>query len=61
MHGFTCGVDDLLLISKEEILRTESIRRCESIGESVHSKFIGVEYDRLGKQTYFPLQLTFVS
>ncbi|CAN6457611.1 unnamed protein product [Victoria cruziana] len=47
MHGFTCGVDDLLLISKEEILRTESIRRCESIGESVHSKFIGVEYDRL--------------
>ncbi|KAF3775057.1 DNA-directed RNA polymerase I subunit 1 [Nymphaea thermarum] len=49
MHGFTCGVDDLLLVPEAEVLRTESTNRCESIGESVHSKFLGVEYDQLVK------------
>lgn len=42
MHGFTCGVDDLLLIDGKDGERKNQLESCEEIGDIVHREFIGV-------------------
>ncbi|XP_012574995.1 DNA-directed RNA polymerase I subunit 1-like isoform X1 [Cicer arietinum] len=42
MHGFTCGVDDLLLTEGKDSERTNQLESCEEIGDIVHREFIGV-------------------
>ncbi|KAF7819002.1 DNA-directed RNA polymerase I subunit 1 [Senna tora] len=40
MHGFTCGVDDLLLTEEMDRERKKQLESCEEIGEIVHHEFI---------------------
>lgn len=42
MHGFTCGVDDLLLIQSKDKKMKEQLESCEELGEIVFREFIGV-------------------
>ncbi|OVA12173.1 RNA polymerase [Macleaya cordata] len=41
MHGFTCGVDDLLIVPKADMERKRKLESSEKIGEEVHSQFVG--------------------
>lgn len=43
MHGFTCGVDDLLLVESKDAERKRLLEKCEEIGEEVHRGFVGVK------------------
>ncbi|XP_022154235.1 DNA-directed RNA polymerase I subunit 1 [Momordica charantia] len=43
MHGFTCGVDDLLLLECMDKEREEQLQICEKIGEQVHLGFLKVK------------------
>ncbi|KAK4281856.1 hypothetical protein QN277_013303 [Acacia crassicarpa] len=49
MHGFTCGVDDLLVTEEKDSERKKQLESCEEIGEIVHREFIeamdGAELD----------------
>ncbi|BFG35355.1 hypothetical protein CerSpe_216290 [Prunus speciosa] len=40
MHGFTCGVDDLLLLESEDTKMMDQRESCEDVGEKVYSDFI---------------------
>ncbi|KAK7392857.1 hypothetical protein VNO78_21307 [Psophocarpus tetragonolobus] len=42
MHGFTCGVDDLMLTEGKDVERMNQLQSCEEIGDIVHREFIGV-------------------
>jgi len=42
MHGFTCGVDDLMITEEKDVERMDQLRSCEEIGDIVHREFIGV-------------------
>jgi len=42
MHGFTCGVDDLMITEEKDVERIDQLRSCEEIGDIVHREFIGV-------------------
>lgn len=42
MHGFTCGVDDLLIKVGKDSERLNQLESCEEIGDIVHREFIGV-------------------
>ncbi|KAK7285628.1 hypothetical protein RJT34_20405 [Clitoria ternatea] len=42
MHGFTCGVDDLLITEGKDVERINQLKSCEEIGDIVHREFIGV-------------------
>ncbi|CAK9322867.1 unnamed protein product [Citrullus colocynthis] len=42
-HGFTCGVDDLLLIEYMDKEREKQLQICEKIGEQVHLRFLKVK------------------
>ncbi|XP_011652120.1 DNA-directed RNA polymerase I subunit 1 isoform X1 [Cucumis sativus] len=42
-HGFTCGVDDLLLIECMDKEREKQLQICEKIGEQVHLGFLKVK------------------
>ena len=43
MHGFTCGVDDLLLVESKDRERKSLLEKCEEVGEEVHCGFVGVK------------------
>ncbi|WCJ33919.1 DNA-directed RNA polymerase I subunit 1 [Euphorbia peplus] len=43
MHGFTCGVDDLLIIKTNDGKRKKLLESCEKSGEAVHRNFIGIK------------------
>ncbi|XP_024027231.1 DNA-directed RNA polymerase I subunit 1 [Morus notabilis] len=45
MHGFTCGVDDLLIVKSKDKERGRVLEKCEDIGEEVHREFVGVKDD----------------
>ncbi|XP_074320854.1 DNA-directed RNA polymerase I subunit 1 [Silene latifolia] len=47
MHGFTCGVDDLLLIQTYDEQRKQLLQISENCGEEVHLQFIGREKQHL--------------
>lgn len=50
MHGFTCGVDDLLIVKNKDKERERVLKKCEDIGEEVHREFVGVKDDEnIGK------------
>ena len=56
MHGFTCGVDDLMLTEGKDVERMNQLKSCEIIGDSVHREFIGVKNsDNIGNlnKSYF--------
>ncbi|XP_041024311.1 DNA-directed RNA polymerase I subunit 1 [Juglans microcarpa x Juglans regia] len=40
VHGFTCGVDDLLLMKKKDDDRDKNLLDCEKVGEEVHRMFV---------------------
>lgn len=40
VHGFTCGVDDLLLMKEKDNEREEKLQDCAEVGEEVHLKFV---------------------
>ncbi|MCH84355.1 DNA-directed RNA polymerase I subunit RPA1-like [Trifolium medium] len=42
MHGFTCGVDDLLITEGKDSERIAELESCEIIGDKVLREFIGV-------------------
>ncbi|KAJ7976817.1 DNA-directed RNA polymerase subunit [Quillaja saponaria] len=42
MHGFTCGIDDLLLMERKDSERKKQLEKCEEIGENVHREFVEV-------------------
>ncbi|CAJ1967526.1 unnamed protein product [Sphenostylis stenocarpa] len=42
MHGFTCGVDDLMITEEKDVERMNQLRSCEEIGDIVHQEFVGV-------------------
>ncbi|KAL5545582.1 hypothetical protein UlMin_005269 [Ulmus minor] len=44
-HGFTCGVDDLLLVECKDKERKKLLEKCNEIGEEVHRGFIKVKDD----------------
>lgn len=49
MHGFTCGVDDLLIKVGKDSERLNQLESCEEIGDIVHREFIGVmESENIG-------------
>jgi hypothetical protein len=48
MHGFTCGIGDLLLLSKGEKERRHKLRKADQLGDSVHARFAGVKDDDTG-------------
>lgn len=39
MHGFTCGVDDLLIFQKSDVKRKMILEKSEGHSEDVHSRF----------------------
>lgn len=47
MHGFTCGVDDLLISPNYDIARKIELDKSENIGELVHCKFIGSNHGKI--------------
>ncbi|XP_021722801.1 DNA-directed RNA polymerase I subunit 1-like [Chenopodium quinoa] len=47
LHGFTCGVDDILLLQPYDILRKKLLDICHNCGEEVHQQFIGREEEGL--------------
>ena len=56
MHGFTCGVDDLMLTEGKDVERMNQLNSCEIIGNSVHREFIRVKNsDNIGNlnKSYF--------
>lgn len=48
VHGFTCGVDDLLLMKKKDNDRDKNLQDCEEVGEEVHRMFVS---DKGGDKT----------
>lgn len=49
MHGFTCGVDDLLLLESKDRERKRLLEKCEELGEEIHRGFVGVnENEKIG-------------
>lgn len=47
MHGFTCGVDDLLIVKQYDMERKRMLESSDKIGEHVHAKFIGSKNDHV--------------
>ncbi|KAB5551823.1 hypothetical protein DKX38_009134 [Salix brachista] len=47
MHGFTCGVDDLLITKIKDDERKKQLENCEKCGEQVHRKFIGIKDENI--------------
>ncbi|KAK1366221.1 DNA-directed RNA polymerase subunit [Heracleum sosnowskyi] len=47
MHGFTCGVDDLILLPQYDIQRKEELEG-EDVGEEVHCDFVNFKRGKIG-------------
>ncbi|KAK3022372.1 hypothetical protein RJ639_047346 [Escallonia herrerae] len=47
IHGFTCGVDDLIVLPKWESKRKEKFEG-EDVGEKVHCEFVQFNYGEIG-------------
>ncbi|XP_010251904.1 PREDICTED: DNA-directed RNA polymerase I subunit 1 [Nelumbo nucifera] len=41
MHGFTCGIDDLLIVHRYDLERMKKLDKNEQIGEFEHWQFVG--------------------
>ncbi|KAL6272994.1 hypothetical protein ACE6H2_023686 [Prunus campanulata] len=42
-HGFTCGIDDLLLLESKDAKMKDQLESCEDVGENVYRDFIEVK------------------
>lgn len=51
MHGFTCGVDDLILLPQYDVLRKEELEG-EDVGEEVHCDFVNFKRGKIGMVLY---------
>lgn len=47
MHGFTCGVDDLIVLPHYDSLRKEELEG-EDVGEEVHCDFVNFKRGKIG-------------
>ncbi|XP_050227072.1 DNA-directed RNA polymerase I subunit 1 [Mercurialis annua] len=47
MHGFTCGVDDLLIMKTKDEERKKHLELCEKSGEAIHRNFIGIMDEKI--------------
>ncbi|CAH2063804.1 unnamed protein product [Thlaspi arvense] len=45
IHGFTCGVDDLIILKDMDKERTKQLQECEQVGERVLRKTFGIDVD----------------
>ncbi|KMT20750.1 hypothetical protein BVRB_1g007210 isoform B [Beta vulgaris subsp. vulgaris] len=57
MHGFTCGIKDLLLVQPYEEQRKKLLDACLDSGKEVHQQFIGREKEHLGMLYFFIVKL----
>lgn len=48
MHGFTCGVDDLMMMRSSEEKRKIELQRCQEKGEKGHFAFLGAKDGEIG-------------
>ncbi|CAK9157192.1 unnamed protein product [Ilex paraguariensis] len=48
IHGFTCGVDDLMILPHSDIQRQERLEH-EDVGEEVHCEFVNFKYGEIGQ------------
>ena len=58
MHGFTCGVDDLLIMESKDKDRKRLLEKCEEFGEDVHLKFVGVKDENIGMSMVYKILLS---
>lgn len=47
MHGFTCGVDDLIVLPHYDSQRKEELEG-EDVGEKVHCDFVNFKRGKIG-------------
>ncbi|KFK35011.1 hypothetical protein AALP_AA5G222600 [Arabis alpina] len=45
IHGFTCGVDDLIILKDMDEERAKQLQECEQAGEKVMRKTFGIDVD----------------
>ncbi|KAL1194549.1 DNA-directed RNA polymerase I subunit 1 [Cardamine amara subsp. amara] len=45
IQGFTCGVDDLIILKDMDEERTKQLQECEQVGEKVLRKTFGIDVD----------------
>lgn len=57
MHGFTCGVDDLLIDHHSDLERKKILEKCEEHSEDVHARFTGIKERNTGSNNFSPLCL----
>jgi hypothetical protein len=48
MHGFTCGVDDLLIDHHSDLERRKILEKSEEHSEDVHARFTGIKERNTG-------------
>lgn len=48
MHGFTCGVDDLIIIPSAEAGRKKVLDSCQRKSEKTHLYFVDANSDEIG-------------
>lgn len=48
MHGFTCGVEDLIILPHFDLRRKEELEG-EDVGEDVHCEFVNFKRGQIGK------------
>lgn len=53
MHGFTCGIGDLLLVPRGEKDRRHKLRKADKLGDTVHARFAGAKDDETGHDSRF--------
>lgn len=42
MHGFTCGIGDLLLVPKAEKQRRHKLHKTEKLGDGINAQYVGI-------------------
>lgn len=61
MHGFTCGVDDLLIMKTKDGRRKKLLENCEKSGEAVHRNFIGIKDENIKLGIAFSFSISFLT
>lgn len=46
-HGFTCGLDDLIILPNHDVQRKEKLEG-EDVGEEVHCEFVNFKPGQIG-------------
>lgn len=55
LHGFTCGVDDLLIDQHSDGKRKKILKKCEERSEDVHARFTGIKEKNTGSNIFAPI------